>query len=150
MLLLMTAAPFRVPGQAELQRAAALACVFFWSLYRPSSMPPPVVFLIGLLADLLDFAPPGVGVFTLLIAHGLALRWRRSLARKGFLVVWLGFVLVAAGLAMVQWMLTALLTFRLLPMGPAMFQAMLAAGLYPMLAVLLIRAHQTVAEPENA
>ena len=150
LLLLITAAPFRLPGQAELQNAVALSCVFFWSVYRPASMPPPAVFLVGLLADLLDFAPPGVGVISLLIAHGVAARWRRDLIRLGFLLVWLAFVVVASGLASLQWSLTSALTFRVLPVGPALFQAALAAGLYPMLAVLLVRAHRTLAEPGNA
>ena len=92
LLLLAAAAPFGLPGQAELRPAVALGCVFFWSLFRPAAMPPPVVFLIGLLADLLGYAPPGVGVLTLLLVHGLALRWRRLLTRQGFLMVWLAFV----------------------------------------------------------
>ena len=150
LLLLLTAAPFRLPGQAELQNAAALSCVFFWSTYRPGSMPPPAVFLIGLLADLLDFAPPGVGVITLLAAHGVAVRFRRELLRQGFLLVWLAFVAVAAGLAGLQWLLTSALTLRVMPVGSMLFQAVLAAGLYPMLAVLLTRAHRTIAEPANA
>lgn len=149
-LVLVTAAPFRLPGQAELQNAAALACVWFWSVYRPLSMPPPAVFLVGLLADLLDFAPPGVGVVSLLVAHAVAVRWRRVLTRQGFLLGWLAFVALAAALAGMQWLLTSLLTLRLVPIGPALFQAMLAAGLYPALAVLLARAHRTVAEPANA
>jgi rod shape-determining protein MreD len=150
LLLLVTAAPLGVPGQAELQASIALACVFFWSLFRPASMPPVVVFAVGLLVDLLGYAPPGVGVLSLLIAHGLALRWRRVLARQGFLLVWLAFVGVAAGAAAVQWALTSLLTFRLLPPGPGVFQAAIGAGLYPALATLLTRAHHTLAEPEQA
>ena len=38
-----------------------LACVYFWSLFRPAAMPPPVVFLIGVLLDLLGYLPLGVG-----------------------------------------------------------------------------------------
>ncbi len=148
--LMLTAAPLGLPGQPELQGAIALASVFFWSLFRPASMPPAVVFGIGLLVDLLGYAPPGVSVLTLLIAHGLALRWRRVLVRQGFLLVWLAFVGVAAGAATLQWMLTSLLTFRLLPPGPGVFQAAISAGLYPALATLLTRAHQTLAEPERA
>jgi rod shape-determining protein MreD len=148
--LMLTAAPLGLPGQSELQAAIALASVFFWSLFRPASMPPPVVFLLGLFADLLEYAPPGVTVLTLLIVHGLALRWRRVLVRQGFLLVWLSFVGVAIGAALLQWVLNCVLVFRLLPPGPAAFQALLAAGVYPALAVLLTRAHQTLADPWRA
>jgi rod shape-determining protein MreD len=91
-----------------------------------------------------------VGVVSLLVAHAAAVRWRRVLTRQGVLLGWLGFVALAAALAALQWLLTSLLTLRLVPVGPALFQAMLAAGLYPALAVLLARAHRTVAEPANA
>jgi rod shape-determining protein MreD len=150
LLLLVSAAPLGVPGQAELQASVSLACVFFWSLFRPASMPPAVVFGIGLLTDLLGYAPPGVGVLTLLVVHGLALRWRRSLVRQSFVIVWLTFICVAAGAAALEWALTSLLTFRLLPAGPGLFQTTVGAGLYPALATLLTRAHQTLAEPERA
>lgn len=150
LLLLLLAAPLRLPGQAELQPAAALACVFFWSLVRPSSMPPPAVFLLGLLSDLLGLRPPGVGALTLLAAHGLAVRGRRVLAGQGLLVAWLAFVAVAAGAAALEWAMTGLLTFRLLPPGAALFQFALTAGLYPALAALFTRAHRGLANPDQA
>jgi rod shape-determining protein MreD len=146
LMLLAVAAPFGLAGQAELLVAIALACVFFWSLFRPGCMPPPLVFGLGVLADLLGYAPLGVDVLILLIAHGLALRWRRFLIRQGFFVVWLAFVLVAAGGAALQWALTCILMLRFLPPLPVLFQAALAAGLYPLLAVLLTRAHHSLGE----
>lgn len=150
LLLLALSAPLGLPGQAQLQCAAALACVFFWSVFRPDSMPPAVVFLLGLLADLLSLAPPGVTVLVLLSAHGLALRFRRFLAAQGFLLVWLVFIAVAAGAAGLAWALTSLLTFRLLPIGPASLQFGLTAGFYPALATLFTSAHRSLANPESA
>jgi hypothetical protein len=70
--------------------------------------------------------------------------------RQGFLLVWLAFVSVGAGAAALQWALTSLLTFRLYPPGPGLFQAAIGAGLYPALATLLTQAHHTLAEPERA
>lgn len=150
LLLLLVAAPIGLPGQAELLVAIALACVFFWSLFRPACMAPPLVFVIGVVADLLGYAPLGVNVVTLLFAHGLALRWRRFMTRQGFFLVWLAFVLVAFGAAVLQWALTCGLMLRLLEPTPVLFQAGLAAGLYPLLAVLLTGLHQSLAEPEEA
>lgn len=150
LLLLLLAGPLGLPGQAELQMALALGCVFFWSLFRPASLPPTVVFLLGVLADLLSYGPIGISVLVLLLAHGLAMLWRRELTRHSFLMVWIVFLAVSAGAAALQWALTSLLTFRLLPAGPALFQATLSAGVYPLLAVVLSRAHTTIAEPARA
>lgn len=149
LLLLLLAAPLRLPGQAQLQPAAALACVFFWSLFRPASMSPPVVFAIGILADLLGLTPFGISVLVLLMVHGLAVKWR-VLAVQGFLVVWLAFVAVAAGAAALDWALTSLLMFRLLPPRAALFQFGLTAGLYPMLAASFTMAHRGLANPDRA
>ena len=150
LLLMLTAAPLGLPGQPELQACVALSCVFFWSLFRPASMPPPLVFLLGLLTDLLGFAPPGIGGLSLLLLHGIAVRWGRFLVRQGFVTVWLSFMFLSAAAAALQWALTSLLVFRLLPPAPGIFQAVLAAGLYPAIAVGLTWVHQTLAEPEAA
>jgi rod shape-determining protein MreD len=150
LLLLLTAAPLGLPGQAQLQGAVALACVFFWSLFRPGSMPPAVVFLLGLLSDLLGLTPPGVLVLVLLAARGMALRWRRVLAGQGFLVVWLAFVVVAAAAAALEWLTISLLSLRRLPGNAVLFQLVLAAGLYPMLAAVFTRAHRGLANPDQA
>lgn len=150
LILLATAAPFGLPGQAQWQPALALACVFFWSLYRPASMPPAIVFLLGLLADLLGLSPVGASVLVLLIVHGFAVAWRRVLVRQGFLVVWIAFLAVAAGAALLQWALVCLLTFRLFSIAPAVFQFLLTAGLYPMLATIFVRLHRGLADPYQA
>lgn len=150
LLMLLCLAPFGVDNQAALLPAVTLASVWFWSLFRPAAMPPPVVFVIGLLLDLLGYQPLGVGVLTALVVHGFAVRWRRRLAPQGFLAIWLVFAAVAGPAAMLIWAFTMLLTLHLLPPGPALFEAVLAAALYPALAVLLAHAHRTIADPEQA
>ena len=150
LLMLLAEAPMGIADQAAMLPAVTLACVYFWSLFRPGAMPPPVVFLVGLLFDLLGYLPLGVGTLTLLTAHGLAVRWREVLMRQGFVSAWLAFAGFAVGAAALGWVLTAVLVFCLLPVGPALFQALLTAALYPALAIPLIRADRTVADPERA
>jgi rod shape-determining protein MreD len=150
LLMLLTEVPFGIVDQTWLLPGVALASVWFWSLYRPTAMPPPAVFIIGVLLDLLDWLPMGAGVLTLLIAHGVAVRWRRFLARQGFALVWLAFAVVAAGAAILEWVATAVLTWRLVPPGAMLFQAVLSAALYPALAIVFARAHRSIANPERA
>jgi rod shape-determining protein MreD len=149
-VLVVLAAPWHLPGQAELQPAWVLASTFFWSVFRPRSMPAGFVFLLGCLLDLLAPSPLGVNVLVLLLVHGLAIRVRRSLARQGFALVWLVFVGIAAGAALMQWVLISFLEWQFLPTLPAVFQFLLAVGFYPALAMLLTLAHRGPAAPERA
>ena len=90
------------------------------------------------------------GVLTLLLVHGIALAWRRFLARQGFALIWLAFIVIAAAAAALVWLLVAVLNFRLVPAGPALFQAAVSAALYPALAIPLAAAHASLANPERA
>ena len=150
LLMLLTHAPWNIAGQAALLPAVALCCVWFWSVFRPGSMPPPAVFLIGVLTDLLGYLPLGVGIFVLLATHGLALTMRRPLSRGGFARTWLAFAAAAIGAALLMWLLTMLLTFRALPPAPALFVGVLSAALFPLIAVPFAAAHRTIADPDRA
>jgi rod shape-determining protein MreD len=150
LLMLACETPFGFEDQAVLLPASTLGCVYFWTLFRPSAMPPPAVFLIGLLLDLLGYLPIGVGVLTLLAVHGVTIRWRRVLTRQRFVWVWCAFGVLATGAAVVTWAFDCLLSVRLLPLAPALFEAVLAIALYPAIAILFARAHRGVADPERA
>ena len=128
--------------------AVVLPAVFFWSIFRPLSMSPVAVFALGLLQDLVTYAPLGIGVLSLLAVHGLAFRWRRALAGWSFLSVWLVFCGFAAGAAGLGWLLHAILSLRLPPLEPSIQFALLAAGLYPTLAWLMTRAHRAMRQAE--
>jgi rod shape-determining protein MreD len=149
LLMLLCGLPFGIADQAAILPAVTIGCVYFWSLFRPASLPPPIVFAIGLLLDLLGYLPIGVSVLSLLILHGVVLRSRRALAQQRFLVVWLALIWLGAATAVVMWTLTSLLNLQLMPPGPALFQAMLTAAIYPALAILLIGAHRSLAATER-
>ncbi|WP_137178009.1 rod shape-determining protein MreD [Roseomonas sp. AR75] len=137
-------------GVAALVPAVTLPQVVFWSVFRPGAMPAAAVFLLGLLQDLLSLAPLGTGVLTLLVAHGLAITWRRVLARQSFLAVWICFCGFALGAAALGYLLTALMSLSLPPPAPMLYQAALTAGLYPAFAFLLGRLQAMMLRAEEA
>lgn len=144
------AAPLGLPGAAELLSGFGVVAVYFWSLFRPHAMPPAAVFVLGLFADLLGFGPLGVRALVLLLVHGFALRARRGLTGQRFLVVWLVFAAVVTVATGLEWGLDSLVFFRLLPPAAGAFEVALAVGLYPLVAVLLTRAHHGIAASERA
>jgi rod shape-determining protein MreD len=147
--MILLTAPFGLPGQAQLMPAFTLAAVFFWTLFRPSAVPPPLVFLIGVLGDLLGEMPIGSTVLVLLLTQLLVIRSRRFLPLKGFLFVWVVFVGVAAVAAALQWALACLMNWAIYPPVAAIFEFLLSAGLYPVMATVFTRAHRSVAAPER-
>jgi len=136
-------------GMPALVPAVVLPQVFFWSVFRPGAMSPPAVFLVGLLLDLLTLAPLGTGVLTLLVVHGLAVAWRRFLARQTFLVAWVFYCGFAAGAAALGYLLTALMSLSLPPVAPMLREAVLTAAIYPFFAFLLGRLHQLMLRAEE-
>ncbi len=137
-----------LPGLPSLMPAIALASVFFWTTFRPAAMSAPVVFLLGLFQDLLGFGPVGVATLILLLVHAAALRLRRGLAKQPFLLVWLAYLAAATSGVALGYALHALLGWALLPPATALTQLALAAGLYPILAWPLTRAHRAMREAE--
>lgn len=149
LLMLLIEVPLGIAGQAALQPAIVLGCIWFWSLHRPRCVPPPVVFIIGLLLDLLAYLPFGVGTLTLLSCHGIAVALRRFLLPHGVVVIWLSFVPIAIGAATLMWLLVMLLTFRLLSPAPVFFQAIVTIAIYPALAVPLGAADRRITDLER-
>ena len=147
LLMVLAALPLGLPG---LVPAVCLPCVFFWSVFRPAGLPPPAVFGIGLLQDLLIQAPLGSSVLVLLVCQGVALRGRELLAKRSFLLIWLVYGAVASGAAVLSWGLQSLLSLQLLPPAPALYGVGLTVGLYPTLSYMLGKVHQVMRQAEGA
>ncbi len=147
LLMVLAAVPVGLPGMVS---AAALPCIVFWSVFRPAALPPLAVFGLGLLGDLLSFAPVGSGVLTLLVVAGLVTRWRRFLVKQSFLAVWLAYCGVALMAAALGWLLQVVLGWRLVPLAPGLCQAAMSAGLYPGLAWVMSRLHEGMSRAEAA
>ncbi|OYV26232.1 MAG: hypothetical protein B7X08_02700 [Acidocella sp. 20-63-7] len=148
--LFLIGLPLGLPGQAEMRPVYVMACVFFWSLYRPASLPAPLVVLAGLLLDLTGLSPLGLWAVLLLGLQGVVLASRRRLIPRNFWMSWGIFLTLATLFAGLDWAAQSALTLTLLPLRPVLAQAILAAILYPALAGFFIRAHRGAAAVELA
>jgi rod shape-determining protein MreD len=148
--LFIIGVPFGMPGQAEFRPVFAMACVYFWSLYRPASLPAPLTAAIGLLLDLLGLSPLGLWAALLLLLQWATIAVRRRLVPAKFMFTWAAFIGFTALAIFLAWGAQSLLDGHWLPVWPAVLEMLFAAGLYPGLAALLIRAHRGPAAVELA
>jgi rod shape-determining protein MreD len=149
-VMIVLAIPGLVPLQAGVRVGFVMASVYFWSLYRPAALPAPLVAVLGVLLDLLGASPLGLWAVLLLLEQAAMAAIRRALVRRGFLMVWLVFAGFVAVLTAAEYAARAVLDLAILPPAPILAQAIVAILIYPLLAVVLIRAHRGAAAPEQA
>ena len=148
-IILFLSIPMPIPGRNELLPAIVCSSVYFWSIFRPKSMPAIGVFMLGLMIDLLNFSSPGIIIFMVLIIYGIAVTQRFRLAKYNFLWVWSYFSLISILLFTLQWMVVSLLSVRLMSYQSNLFEIIFAIGFYPLLSIFFTWAHRTIANPEQ-
>lgn len=139
LMILLMAAPVRVPtGMAVTPLLPAIA-VYHFSLYEPERLPGWVTLLLGLFLDLLSGGPLGVWAIVFVSMRYLVDSNSRFLAGHGFAIGWLGFTLSCALALAAVWLLMSLLVFQTIDPRPALLQLVVTAALYPPLGWLLGR-----------
>jgi rod shape-determining protein MreD len=139
--VLVSVVPAHLPAVTP---AFALMAIYHWTLYRPDLLPFGAVFAVGLLLDMLTGAPLGISSLVLLLAHALVLTQREHLLMRRFTVVWVGFLVVAAAAAVVQWVVVSLFYGMLLDVRAFLFQGVLTVATYPVVSYLLVRVQRTL------
>ncbi len=109
-----------------------LMLVFYFSLHRPSLVPPVAVALVGLFQDFLWGGPPGLNLLILLITQMVLSNQQALFVRRSFLVGWLGFVTVAAIAMALSWLSGSLYYGEILGLRPLAVQTALSVLAYPL------------------
>ncbi|MGE0713813.1 MAG: rod shape-determining protein MreD [Alphaproteobacteria bacterium] len=138
MLLLLSAVRVPIVGFRTMMPAVVLIAVYHWTVHRPELLPPGVIFLVGLVQDLLTGSPLGTGSLTLLAVHVLVATQRRFLAGKAFLIAWWGFGLVAAVTFLALWAAGSALAGVLLDPREAAFRCLITVAVYPFFAGIFL------------
>jgi rod shape-determining protein MreD len=138
-LVVVAMVPFKVPGLSAIIPSLGLISVYFWVIHRPDLMPAWVVFLIGLIQDLLSGGQLGVGTMVLLLVWLAIAAQRRFFSTGTFMLIWAVFVLVAAGAQLLIWSFNCLIIGALLDARPLLFQYLTTVAMYPCIAWLFVQ-----------
>jgi rod shape-determining protein MreD len=111
--------------------------VYFWCLVRPDLMTPAWAFAIGFLEDLLAPGAPGVWAASFVITYAVVSRQRDAFASLSGVGAILGFATAALVCGATQYLIVAVLNWRLLPLAPVMGELLTNVILYVPVAALL-------------
>jgi len=131
--------PLSIPGYIAVVPLFTLMPVYYWTIYRPDLLRPPIVFAGGVLFDLLTGAPLGVSSLTLLLAQMVMLSQRRFFVDRLFPFLWLGFTLLAALVIAFLWLVGGMLGGLVLDPRPATLQWVLSVACFPVMGYILMR-----------
>jgi rod shape-determining protein MreD len=136
-LVLFGAVPIRLPDFEAVAPVLSLAAVYFFAIYRPSLLPAPAVFGIGLFQDALLGLPFGLSALVLLGVYGVVVGQRAAFRGRPFLIAWAGFAVVIPIAMAATWAIVSLLAGTLVPPTAVVFQALMTIAVYPLVNVLL-------------
>jgi rod shape-determining protein MreD len=142
LLVMLSVTPLHVPALGTVAPALSLMAVYYWAIFRPDLLPALAVFAVGLFQDVLGGLPLGVTALALLAVFGVVSSQRRFFLGKSFLVMWWGFMLIAAGVTVAMWLLLSALSGTLIAPGPVVVHFLLTLALFPCFTWLFIRVQQ--------
>lgn len=116
-----------------------LMFVFFWAINRPSFFPPSLIFISGILVDLIVNSLVGLTPLLLICIYMLIKSQRRFLMAQSFMVLWLCFAVVSIGFAVAEWGITGLYHLKLVLSHTIWMTLVLNICIFPLLALVLIK-----------
>lgn len=127
-----------------------LSFVFLWAVYRPNWLPVILVFLAGLLADILGSVPLGLNAVLLVLVYWPVTVQRRVFLREPFPFLWLSFAAILAAVELVRWLFVSLVLLSFAPLGLVLGNLIVGIGIFPVIAWLVIRCNHimTGLDPE--
>lgn len=139
LLVLLSVTPLPIPSYGAVAPALPMIAIYYWATHRPDLLPFTVVFVAGLLLDILAGGPLGLHSFVFLICHFLVVTQRRLLVGQPFLFLWCGFVVVQLLATFLEWMAFGIYANDIQSIGPALISGMITMALFPMIAWLLLQ-----------
>lgn len=132
LFLLAGSVAWPLPHFGAIAPALGLIAIFFWTVHRPDLLSLPVVFLVGLLNDVINYLPLGLTAFVFVAARQIVLRQRRLFLGQSFVVFWAGFTVVQLIAMFSGWALLSVFNRQVVSLLPVAVQAVLTAGIFPL------------------
>lgn len=141
-LFLLNIAALPYPFTGLVQIPFILIALYYWSIYRPTFLPGLVVFAAGLMFDIIGGGPLGVNALLFFVMHWLLVDQRGFLLGQSFLMIWLVFGMLNAGVVILRWCLYGALQFNWAPFAESLPAIGLGFVAFPFIAALLHITHR--------
>ena len=129
--IMITLLPIGSSPSMPYMPALGLISLFFWAMYRPSLLPPLVVFFIGLYHDLVSAGPLGLWTLTYLVFYGYFVERRTFYVGRTFQSLWFAFLVGVLIAGFVVWAVSSLFHMQVLSPLPVFVMGAVTLVAYP-------------------
>lgn len=142
-LIFLLMANWALPYFSVLKPQIVLVAVFYWTLYRPTLMPPWVVFTTGLLLDSMNpVMPIGTHALSYLLIAGLLKPRRRMLMGQPFMMIWVAFIAVAVMDMVIKMTVIEVFTTISVNTMTVMLNGLVTTLFFPLVLMVLVWVHR--------
>jgi len=138
-LLLLMQPQYKIAYFNNMVPFLSLAAVYYWCIFKPRLMPVSVVFLLGLIQDILSGGPLGMMALLLILVRVFVLSQGRRLLEREFLFNWLVFFVLALVFGFVTWAVASLYLREAQNYWTILGQSMLTIVIFPAVVWILGR-----------
>ncbi len=136
------------PMAAFFKAPLLLMVIYYWSIYRPTLVPPWLVFTAGLVFDLVGGMPyMGLSAILFLTCRIVVVDQRRYLTGQTFPMVWVGFCALDMAFYLLQWGVFSGLNGVWIPVQEFGASLILGAVIFPVFYLLLRLTHKVLPAP---
>ena len=139
MSLAFYAAPLRIAGGPDLMPMLPLMTLFIWSTVRPRFIPPIVIFIVGILNDVLTGGVLGVWALAFLTSMTIARSRDEDGPNREIGPVWIRFLVTLLIAVIVAWSAGSLAIGQMAPVRPLLIEAVASGVMFPLIAFFSIR-----------
>ena len=143
-LIIIMVLPYKFTVIGDIMPFLTLIGVYYWSVFKPELLPVGVVFVLGLLQDVLLGSPLGLMSLLLVVVQQFIFFQGRQFLERDFLFNWFVFVMLVIGFGFLSWAITSLYFRVFLDYWGVIGQIFLTIAFYPIITWILGLARKMV------
>ncbi len=136
-LMIIMVLPYKSSLISDIMPFLTLIGVYYWSVFKPRMLPVVVVFILGVLQDILLGSPIGLMPLLLIVVQQFVFFQGRQFLERDFIFNWVVFVMLVMGYGLLYWAITSLYYKTLLAYLDILGQIFLTIAFYPIITWIL-------------
>jgi len=145
--LLLSLASFSIPYTDSIRPFFILIPIYYWVIYRPSLVSPLLLFIYGLIIDLISGFPLGLNAGLFVAVYWVIKSQRLFLMGQPYPVFWTGFGLVSSSVFLVQWLVFSFKNMQAMPIIENVASNIITIILFPIMALVLAYIQKILPHP---